>query len=328
MASIFMTGSTGFMGVHLALRLANDGHTVKALCRNPEQASALKHPNIELIKGDISYPDSLRKGMKGCDELYHLAALAKPWDKDPLAFSKANVQGTINVLDAAKASKVKKVVITSTAGVLGYSINGETIDEKIRKGIELSTAYEQTKLQGEDVARRYAKEGMHVVIVNPTRVYGPGVLSQSNSTTKMIKQFSLGKWRIVPGNGEGVGNYVYIDDVIQGHILAMEKGRSGERYILGAENASFNEFFAKLRVHTGQTQHLFNLPLGLMLGVSGFMQFLANNFGIRPLITPPFIRKYAQKAYLTHEKAAQELGYAPVSLDEGIQKTLNWLQEN
>ena len=328
MASVFITGSTGFMGVHLALRLANDGHTVKALCRDVNKASELRHPNIQLVKGDIANPDSLRKGMASCDQIYHLAALAKPWDKDPLAFSKANIQGTINVLDAAKICGVKKIVITSTAGVLGYSANGETIDETLRKQVELSTAYEQTKLQGEEIARRAAKEGFHVVIVNPTRVYGPGVLSQSNSTTKMIKQFSLGKWRIIPGDGEGVGNYVYVDDVIQGHILAMEKGRSGERYILGAENASFNQFFEKLRTHTNQQHRLFNLPLGLMLGVSGTMQFMADKFGIRPLITPPFIRKYAQKAYLTHQKAATELGYQPLSLDEGIKKTLAWLKNN
>lgn len=328
MANIFITGSTGFMGVHLALRLAKDGHTVKALCRDKSKAEALDHPNIQLVEGDIANPDALRRGMSGCEQVYHLAALAKPWDKDPLAFNKANIQGTINVLDAAKAKGIKKVVITSTAGVLGYSLNGEIVDETLRKDVELSTAYEQTKLRGEEIARRMAKEGLHVVIVNPTRVYGPGVLSQSNSTTKMIKQFSLGKWRVIPSNGEGVGNYVYIDDVIQGHILAMEKGRSGERYILGAENASFNQFFAKLREHTGQTQKLFNLPLGLMLAVSGLMQFMADKFGVKPLITPPFIRKYSQKAFLTHQKANTELGYEPLSLDEGIQKTLEWLKEN
>lgn len=326
MAKVFLTGSTGFLGIHLAKALLRENNEVVALCRSKSKGGELQAAGVLIAEGDIANRNSLEAGMKGCDQVYHMAALAKPWDKDKDAFRKVNIEGTRNVLEAALTLGVKKVVITSTAGVLGYSINGEIIDEQPRKGFDLSTDYERTKLEAEELARTYAEKGIEVVIVNPTRVYGPGVLSQSNSTTKMIRQFSRGKWRIVPGDGEGVGNYVYVDDVIQGHLLAMQKGKNGERYILGGENASFNQFFAVLRKTTGQQQKLFNMPLGIMLGVSGTMQFLADNFGIKPLITPPFIRKYSQKAFLTSEKAVRELGYQPVMLEEGVLKTLAWLK--
>jgi nucleoside-diphosphate-sugar epimerase len=327
MGKYFVTGATGFLGEHLVKRLIKAGNEVIVLARNPNAVQNLPK-EITLYKGDIGSVEHLKKGMDGVEKVFHMAALAKPWDKDKTAFHKINIEGTENVLKAAQAIGAQKVVLTSTAGVLGYSVNGEQIDEQRAYDFPLATDYEKTKRESELLAKSFASENFQVSIVNPTRVYGPGVLSQSNSTTKMIVQFSKGKWRIVPGNGEGVGNYVFVEDVVEGHILAMEKGRNGERYILGGENASFNELFAELRLQTGQTQQLFNLPLGLMLGVSGTMQFMADSFGVKPLITPPFIRKYSQKAFLSTQKAEQELGYKPLNLKEGIAKTLAWAKQS
>ena len=133
---------------------------------------------------------------------------------------------------------------------------------------------------------------MQIITVNPSRVYGPGLLSDSNGVTKMIRLYLQGKFRLIPGNGESTGNYVFIDDVVEGHIQAMEKGRAGERYILGGENASFNEFFNLLAAITGKQHRMFKIPIPVMNLAAKTMEIRANLTGAAPLLTPPWVKKY------------------------------------
>ena len=187
--------------------------------------------------------------------------------------------------------------------------------------------YEITKSEAERISVEYSNMGLSVVIVNPSRVYGPGPINASNSITKMIKGYCNGQWRIIPGNGEKIGNYVFIDDVVNGHILAAEKGRAGERYILGGENLSFHDFFAALENVTGIHRNMVHLPLFVMFAAVKLMELQNPVTGIPPAITAPWIKKYLRDWCLSSTKAERELGYTITSFEEGVRKTINWLTE-
>ena len=326
MAAIFVTGASGFIGERLCERLALEGRQVRALIRNTRKAEGLKQGNIQLVEGGLTDQERLKSAMEGCQAVFHLAALAGVWHPDPDAFRKVNIQGTLNILHAAHAAGVSRVVITSTAGVMGATTDGSEVHESTHPAPELTTEYERSKLEAELRAREFAAQtGLEVVVVNPSRVYGPGQWSVSNSVTKMIRGYAAGKWRVIPGDGRSIGNYVYIDDVVNGHLLALEKGRNGERYILGGENYSFNAFFELLAQITGRRHTMFRLPVPVMMTFAKLQQFLADHLKRQPLITPPFVQKYVRHWPLSSRKAITQLGYQITPLDDGIRQTLDWL---
>jgi nucleoside-diphosphate-sugar epimerase len=256
-----------------------------------------------------------------------LAAFANIWSKDKMLAYKTNVTGTTNILEAALQNKVKKVVFTSSAAILPTSLNGEEVDETFPLPGNFLTEYETTKVQAEQLCTDYCQKGLDVVIVNPSRVFGPGLLNKSNSVTILIKKYIDGKWRIIPGNGEAVGNYVFIDDVVNGHILAMQKGVPGEKYIIGGTNISFNDFFKGLSMVSGKNYKLFHLPFSIMLATSKFELFMADTFGKNPLITPPWAKRYLQNRPVSSQKAIEQLNYTITPLSEGISKTIEWLNK-
>lgn len=322
---VFVTGATGFIGVSLCHALAAQGHTVHALVRNPDKASQIRHEQIRVIRGHILDPKGLAEGMGSCDVVMHLAALARVWTRDPDEFYSINVRGTINVMDGAVQAGVKRVVITSTAGVFGPSLDGRPVNEQTAAGIDHFTPYERTKAIADQEAVKYSARGIEVVFLHPTRVFGPGQLSESNTLTVMIDGYLKCKWHVIPGNGKNIGNYVYVDDVVQGHLLALERGISGEHYILGGDNVTYNEFFKILKEQSGIYHRLFHIPYGVMLSSSTVMGIFAH-FGFKPLITTGFVRKYNYNWINDYNKAANELGYHPISLEEGMARTIRWIQ--
>jgi nucleoside-diphosphate-sugar epimerase len=322
-----ITGATGYIGIRLAHKLAAQGQLVHALYRSEKKVLPLREqPNIRLFRGDILERESLEKAMQSCDGVYHVAAFAKPWTKDSQTFYRVNVEGALNVFEMAKKAGVRRVVFTSTAGVISPS-DGMLSDENTPGKFDYSTHYERSKAAAEKIVLKLVKEGQDIVIVNPSRVYGPGLLSESNGATKMIKLYLQGKFRLLPGNGQSIGNYVFIDDVVEGHIKAMDKGRAGERYLLGGENASFIEFFDLLSEVAGKRSRMLKMPIWAMNLAAHLLLWRATTFGIPPLITPPWVRKYLFHWELSIEKARRELGYEPMGLREGFQKTLAWLDE-
>ena len=325
---VFITGATGFIGVHLTMKLAEEGHTVHALCRTEEKAKLITHPGVRIFYGHILNEDSIMQGMEGCTVIFHLAAYARVWAKDPKTFYDINVKGTTLLLDCALKQQVKKVIITSTAGVFGPSVDGKIINEDIVRSIKFFNEYERTKSIADTVAGDYNNRGLDIMIVHPTRVFGPGLLSQSNSATILIDKYIRGKWHFVPGNGKGIGNYVYIDDVVKGHMLVLEKGRSGEHYLLGGDNVSYHDFFRILKEVSGEKYRLYNLPLFIMLAASKIMMAMANIFSLPPLITPGFVKRYVYHWECSSAKAENELGYSPMTLAEGVKKTIRWLKQN
>ena len=166
------------------------------------------------------------------------------------------------------------------------------------------------------------------MIVNPTKVYGPGLWTESNAVSQMIKSFIEGDWHIIPGNGKMIGNFSFIDDVVNGHCLAMEKGKPGEKYILGGTNVSFNEFFSMLKTTSNKNYFTFHVPFQLMMLYGWQEEWMARAMGKEPKITCPWIRKYNHNQALSSGKAARELGYTMTTLEAGLMKTLEWMQSD
>lgn len=322
---IFVTGATGYIGAYLVKKLAEQGHTVHALVRSPEKAKNISHSNIIFFKGDILDKVSVEKAMEGCEQVFHLAAFARVWAKDSKIFFDMNVLATNYILDAAKKFGVKKMVVTSSAGVFGPSLSG-TITEKTAREIDFFNEYESSKALSESIIKDYVINGLDVVIVSPTRVYGPYLFGKTEAITNLIEKFVLGKWRFIPGDGKKTGNYVFVDDVIQGHLLAMEKGRKGETYIIGGrENHDYNQFFGEIAKHSGIKRRMIHLPMGLQMTFAR-IQLIKTWFGIEPPIVPKWINKGKYDWHVTPQKAIDELGLKPHSLEDGIKKTVNWLQ--
>jgi nucleoside-diphosphate-sugar epimerase len=325
---IFITGGTGFIGRRLTERLVYRGHEVSLLLRNPSDAVSGGTDRVNYIPGDIFDKEALIKGMTGCDCIFHMAAYTKPGSADPSIPYKTNVMGTINVLDAAAACGVKKIVITSTGGTMGCSKNGDMVCENTNPEPLFNTDYEKTKFEVEKIAKEYSARGLDVVIVNPTRVYGPGKLSKSNSLTKIIKLYMSGLWRILPGNGDSIGNYVFIDDVVEGHILAAVSGKKGERYILGGENLTFREVFKITGEVCGKKRILMPLPLPFMKLIIKSAFLISRLTGTPPFITSDWLDKYLHDWIISSDKAIAELGYRITPFREGVEQTVNWIRKS
>lgn len=323
--NIFITGATGYIGNNLAHRLAGEGYIIHALCRDVT-TEVLLHPNIKIFKGDITDVPSIQQAMQGCEQVYHLAAYARVWAKDNSIFYKLNVDGARNVFDAAREQGISNIVFTSTGGTLGPSKKRPVKEEDQRIGKPF-TAYEVTKTWAEDLAVEYCnKYHMRIVTVNPPRIYGPGIITESNAVTRLVKLYMAGKWKIMPGDGKRTGSYVYIDDIVNGHILAMQKGRAGERYNLGGVNASYIEFFDLLAQVNGKKHTLINFPVWAMMAAGKALELFTKITGRPPLLTPPWIRKYHYDWSVDSSKAQRELGYNFIPLKEGLQKTVDWLK--
>ena len=320
-----VTGATGFIGNNLVYELLNRQHKVNVLVRSPHKLSEKLKNKITLFEGDLFANEEMEKAMKNCDCVFHMAAFANIWSKDKSLARRTNVEGTQNILHAAVKNNVKKVVFTSSAATLPPSADKEEVDETFPTPDSYLTDYETTKREAELICKDFAKQGLHTVIVQPPRVFGPGKMSKSNSVTLMIKKYIKGTWRIIPGSGVQIGNYAYIQDVVNGHILALEHGKSGERYILGGTNASYNQFFETIKEVSEKNYRMFHMPFPVMLGVAKFELFMAESFGKKPLITPPWIIRYMQNRLVSSEKAKNDLKYNITPLDEAIAKTIDWI---
>ncbi|QEC52524.1 farnesol dehydrogenase [Anseongella ginsenosidimutans] len=324
---IFITGATGFIGKHLALKLAAEGHRVHALARPSAATEDLVRAGVQLFKGDLLAPGSIAEAMQDCREVFHLAGFARAWHKDRSTFHRVNVTGTKNVLDAAMQLGVLKVVAASTAGVFPPALNGRPVTETAARRPDLYTEYERTKNEGEELAAKYAARGLPVVIINPTKVFGPGPVDESNSATLMIRNYLRGTWKIIPGNGKGVMDYVYVEDVAEGIRRAMEKGRPGERYILGGENVSYDRFFKTVAGYMESPRRLFKMPVALIMSIAGLDAAKARITGLKPLITPEWVRKIPYNWSKDSAKAKSELGYSARPFDEAVRLTIAWLQQ-
>jgi farnesol dehydrogenase len=325
---VFVTGGTGFIGTKLVTELVRKGHIVHVLRRPTSNTEGLEHEQIHLFKGDLMDCESIRKAMEDCTQVYHLAAYAKNWAEDSKIYYQNNVEGLCNVWEMAKGLGVERVVFTSSIVTCGPTKPGLVEDEGKQCPLpHCFTDYQASKIIGEQQACKYADKGLSLVTVNPTRVYGAGKMSEGNSVTRMIDLYDRGKFPFLLDHGINIGNYAFVDDVVQGLILAMEKGKIGERYILGGENVSLKQLFDLIDDLGGKKHFKINVPPRFALVYSRLEQKKAEWFGLYPFITPSWVDTFLRDWAYSSVKAEKELGYKITSLKEGIQVTLVWLRQ-
>lgn len=324
---IFITGATGLIGNKLAKVLSERNEVIHALCRKTADLSGLQHPNIKIFIGDVTDIQSVREAMRGCDLAYHLAAYARGYAKNIDLYHKINVEGTENICKVAFECNLKKIVFTST--IVTFGPTGKTPqDENTRRNSDVFyTTYEHTKYLAEKAVEKFINDGLNAVIVNPTRVFGPGLLNESNSVTIMIKMYLQGKMRTILGDGNSIGNYSFVDDVVNGHILAMEKGKIGEKYILGGENVTYNQLFAYISEVAEKKYFQFKIPYHIALGFASLEYIRAKFFNSYPLITPEWVRTFKLDWAYHSQKAEKELGYVITPLKQALKITIDWLKK-
>lgn len=323
---IAVTGSAGFIGANLVSRLVEEGFEVHALVRSmkPEYKD---NGNVFYHLGDLLDDESLNKLVAGCEVVFHLAAFAKMRSADEQEFFLINVEGTSRLVRAAKKAGVRKFILTSTAGRFGPS-EAAPVTEETKRQVGYMNLYEETKEMSEKLALSQRTKDFEVVVLCPTRVYGPGRLSEANGVTRMTRLYLQGKFRLIPGDGNCRGNYVYVGDVVEGHMLAMKYGRSGEVYLLGGENHSLNEFFHEIDEVASQQYWMLHLPIWVALCIAWSMELRQKIFGNPPMITLSWLKRFMKNWEVSSAKATQELGYRVTSLDEGLKKTVAWLSES
>jgi nucleoside-diphosphate-sugar epimerase len=335
MANVFVTGASGFIGVRLVWELVQQGHVVHALTHRsklepppgflPNERPDFTNPNIRLVSGDITDPESLWRGMAGCSQVYHLAGYAKNWARDEKTYFDINVAGLRNVCEAAVSLGVARVVWTSTQLTLGPSRPGEIVDENVIRSVPEFSDYERSKAAAEKEAADYFSRGLSLVIVNPGRVFGPGHLNEGNSAALLVDMYDRGQVPFLLRGGRNIGNWVLVDDVVHGLIGAMERGRSGEKYLLGGENASLKQLFETVDKVSGKRHFQITIRWPAAMTYAWFMKQRAQWLGIYPQITPQWVRLFLADWACSSAKAERELGYAITPLEEAVRKTYQWL---
>ncbi len=324
--SILVTGATGFIGFHVARLLHESGVHVKALVRDESGASAVKDLGVELVKGDIRDADALTRALKGCRQLYHLAADYRLWVPDPDTMYEINVQGTKNILHAALMLSIEKVVYTSTVGVLGASTQGKPSNEEDSADIrEMVGHYKITKFMAEREVDGFIKQGLPVVIVNPSTPIGP-MDRKPTPTGKIIVDFLNGK---IPAYLDTGLNFVDVEDVALGHVLAARHGKVGQRYILGNRNMTLREFFECLANATGGEPPKVRLPYLPVLIAAHLNEALSTWLTRRQPMIPVTGVKMARKyMYFDCSKAVRELQLPQSPVEGAIKKAIQWFEAN
>jgi len=255
----------------------------------------------------------------------HAAGITQLWHHDRTVFYRVNVGGTKNVLEAACFHKIKKLVYTSTCGVLGPSTNHPVAEEDPRV-TPFENDYEISKHCAEELVKEYSRRGLFAMTVALPRVYGPGLLTQGNPISKLIGNTIKRGIGFVPDAKQIIGNYAFIDDVIEGHFLALQRGLGGEKYILGGENRSYEEFFENIRQASPKKIRLVTLPKFLIKFSSGFI-YLTNILTKRHShFTPKVVDRLYQNRAVSCEKSIRQLGYQVTPLQSGIQQTIQFLK--
>jgi farnesol dehydrogenase len=325
--NLFITGATGYVGQKLLKRLINQGHTVHILCRSIPTGPLYENSRVRIFRGDLMDRSIIETAMESCEQVYHLAAYARVWAKNPKTYFDTNVTGTVNILEAALHQGIQRMIFTSTGGI--YCANkDEVITEETSRTQDFFNEYESSKFIAEEKVLEYSRKGLHTVIVQPTRIFGPGCLTESNATTALIKNYISGDWHLLPGSGKSIGNFTYIDDVVNGHLLAMKYGHSGERYILGGENVSLINLFEIIQNLTGKYYALIPLPYPFLAAYAWQEEKLAEWFGQHPRITTKWIKRLTLDLPYSSEKAIRDLGYSITPLQQGLQQTLDWLSRD
>jgi dihydroflavonol-4-reductase len=322
----FVTGGTGFVGGAVVRRLLQAGHEVRTLVRPGTNTRQLDGLPVERVSGDLNDADSLRRGAAGCDWVFHVAALYSYWGHPWEEFVEVNVEGTRRMMEAAAEAGAKRVVHTSSIATLGIPKDGSpgTEDTPVTLA-DMILPYKKSKFQGEEVVRDFARKGLPVVIVNPAAPVGVGD-HKPTATGQVIVDFLNGR---MPAYVEGGMNIVDVDDVAMGHLLAAEKGRIGERYILGGQNLSLKQVLDLLSEVSGRPQVGLRIPHGVALAWSYLDVAIALlNPRHIPTATPGKVRLSRTPERFDSGKAVRELGFPQMPAREALRKAVEWYRAN
>lgn len=324
---ILITGATGYIGHKLATEAAGRNHSVHILVRNPHSPHTPSHPMITLFPGDITDKEAVMNAMKGCTHVLHAAGMAKLSVKDRSQMYKVNVEGTRVMLESALELDVKKFVFTSSCAVIGPS-EKFPMSEQDPRIIAFENDYEISKHWAEELVKQYSSKGLFSVIVSPPRVYGPGKEVNGNTMNILLKNILSMKMAFMPSYDHVLANYAYVNDVVEGHFLAMEKGLNGEKYILGGENISYRRLFNTIIENADRNIRLVIIPAFLLKFFSIVYLGFCRLMGKETHISPAVVSRLAQNRALNCDKAIRELGFSITPFEEGIKQTILHLKNN
>ena len=322
----FVTGATGFVGSHVARVLAEQGADLRLLVRTGSDPKNIQQLNADRVVGDLCDPESIDRAMAGCDVVFHVAADYRLWVRDPAQMYRANVEGTQTILQAARKNRVRRVVYTSSVATMGFTVKNNPVDESSPVSLEnMIGHYKRSKYMAEEVAIAAGRDGIDVVVVNPSTPVGEQDIKPT-PTGRIVVDFLKKKFPAYVDTGL---NMVDVRECARGHVAALEKGRSGERYILGGENLTLKQILDKLAAITGLPSPRVRLPYAVALA-SGVVDTVVTGVVLRrePRVTIDAVRMGRKKMFVSSAKAERELGWKAVPVDDALRRAVQWFTEN
>ena len=322
----FVTGSTGFLGSHVARVVADQGADLRLLVRSTSNLRNLEGLKAESVVGDLRDAGSLEKAMAGCDTVFHVAADYRLWVRDPAEMYKSNVEGTRAILEAARKTGVQRVVNTSSVATVGFTSDGNPADEDSPVSLaDMIGHYKRSKFMAEQVALESGRNGMHVVTVNPTTPVGEQDVKPT-PTGRIVLDFLKRKF---PAYVETGLNLVDVRECARGHVAALEKGKSGERYILGGENLTLKQILDTLGRITGLPSPKIKLPYFFAFATGVIDEAITGRLLKRePRATIDTVRMGKKKMFASSGKAERELGWKIVPVEGALRRAVEWFRSN
>lgn len=324
--SVLVTGANGFVGAAVVRALLADGEPVRAFVRPMSDRRNLQGLDVEIAEGDITAPETLERALRGCRAVLHVAADYRLWVPDVARMLATNVQGSLNVLDAAAAAGVERMVYTSSVATLGLRSDREPADEQTPVGLDdMIGPYKRSKFLAEQaVARRAGELGFDVVTVNPSTPVGPGDIKPT-PTGRIIVDAAAGR---IPAFVDTGLNLVHVDDVARGHLLALARGASGERYILGGEDMSLRRILELVADLRGRVPPRIRLPHWLVYPIAAGSEAVAALTKREPRVSLDSVRMSSKHMYFSSGKAERDLGYRWRDPGEAVTDAIAWFERH
>ncbi|MBY0483217.1 hopanoid-associated sugar epimerase [Nitrosomonas sp.] len=321
-----VTGATGFLGSAVMRCLLTAGHEVRVLVRPDSDRRNLENFPVEITEGDLREHQSLKRAIKGCENLFHVAADYRLWVPDPETMHEINVNGTRALILAATEEGIKRIVYTSSVATLGLKQDGSSANEDTPSNFTAITGYyKRTKYLAEQMVKQLTDEHqLPLIIVNPSTPIGPGDI-RPTPTGRIVLDTLMGRMPAYVNTGL---NIAHVDDIAYGHLLAYQHGKPGERYILGGDNMSLLQILQTIDAINGTQQNRINIPIGLMLPMAWFMEKIASFTHTEPRATLDSIHMAKKLMFFSSEKAHRELGYQYRPSIEALKDAVKWFKEN
>ena len=319
---VFLTGSTGFIGSHVAHACAAQNIELRLLTRKTSSLAAIESIPAQIVVGDLTQPESLRSAIRGCDALVHVAADYRLWVRDPKLMYAVNVEGTRGLLRIAREEGVAKVVYTSSVATMGFKADGTIVNEDTAVTLaDMIGHYKRSKFLGEQEAIQAAKAGQHVVILNPTTPIGPGD-AKPTPTGRIIVDFLNKKFPAYVDTGL---NLVDVTEVAKMHVVALERGTPGERYILGGENLTLKQILDRMSAITGLPSPTMKVPNAVAMIFAFFDETITGKLrGKEPRATVEAVRMGKKMMFASSAKAEGELGFQVLPVYPALRAAIEW----